>query len=844
VPDNQDKQDKGSAGYAPAALGSLAALGTGAALYRALRKRRLSKDPALRAMQLASGGRYTRVLPGSAKNRNWLERFADKYLATGGGDVIYQGDEMLRSGKRVIPGLVHHSDRSFNEVLSGAAGDLAANKATKDLYERIKNDKWKEYQFFNRYAKGEMGRSENIASIARKLGYDTLPETAQERRIFLAKLEHHLKQKYPEGFLLKDTLSAETAGSFPTEKTPFHDLYERYMAADPNKKLTTRLEEQGKGLDPTALKSLRKKLRQQISDEHADVYAGRVFEKMFKKPELAMVQAKLPLEEASWFGRQLGRITGKPATKELRVHVVNGVVVPSLTVPRFDPSMYVAGRHHMRSAEDYVRGLIARTPKKYQGASYAFDVAPLKTGRMGLIESNPSGVSGFYSPKKHPIVGPLMHRAFTGQHSRPIAATLAAGGSLAAGAGAYSLGKQFNLGHHSSEEQHPNSMQGASTPYTKAAMYRVRQEKLADDTSDDSRASKIDPALLAAAGVGALPLAGLIGQKKIQHDPYFNKSIPRMSRKELERLAQPGDILVAGKSGFEPYKFPQEIVTGSSFYHAEPVVTRWKDRGLTMDAGHIYGMDGPEKTRSLKVMEDYARDFSPHENMVLLRPKKPLSPEQMKSYLKDITWGGSNKYQVPNTVSAWLHDLLAPKVNLTGKARYECTAGICSTVPGQALANVGREVVPGVKGRYLMPADFLRSEHYSPVGASLGSKMKPSLLRRAAPYLSRAALGALLAAAAYPVAKRVLRPKDEEDASASKLGSANGSGPAEFIFKSAAHPETNAHAPAGAYRFNRTAESADIDDARQYVFKAHDRKPHVTGNESSHAVPFLEGVSG
>lgn len=64
------------------------------------------------------------------------------------------------------------------------------------------------------------------------------------------------------------------------------------------------------------------------------------------------------------------------------------------------------------------------------------------------------------------------------------------------------------------------------------------------------------------------------------------------------------------------------------------------------------------------------------------------------------------------------------------------------------------------------------------------------------------------------------------------------------LHKLATAPDSNVHQDVGAYRFNRTAESADIDDSKQYVFKAHDRKPQVTGNESAHAVPFLEGVSG
>ena len=64
------------------------------------------------------------------------------------------------------------------------------------------------------------------------------------------------------------------------------------------------------------------------------------------------------------------------------------------------------------------------------------------------------------------------------------------------------------------------------------------------------------------------------------------------------------------------------------------------------------------------------------------------------------------------------------------------------------------------------------------------------------------------------------------------------------LAKLSSGPESNVHKDAGTYRFNRAAESADIDDAKQYVFKAHDRKPQVTGDESGQGITFREGVSG
>ncbi len=64
------------------------------------------------------------------------------------------------------------------------------------------------------------------------------------------------------------------------------------------------------------------------------------------------------------------------------------------------------------------------------------------------------------------------------------------------------------------------------------------------------------------------------------------------------------------------------------------------------------------------------------------------------------------------------------------------------------------------------------------------------------------------------------------------------------LHKLASGPESNVHKDVGTYRFNRAAESNDIDDSKQYVFKAHDRRPQVTGDESGQGITFQEGVSG
>lgn len=382
--------------WAPALSAAAGGLGLGALGYGLLRRRTLAADPRLRAIQEASGGRFTRVLKGSEPD-SALGRWWKRTLWAGGGDVVYKKnlDAARKGGVVKIPGAVRHYRRDGIDFVRGDV-NLSANPATRALYKRLSNDKWEEYKLFSKLAPGSMGRSEHLPVVLRRLGYDKVPADPAGRQKMFAALQEDLRARYGKGFFLKDVLSADTGGHFPTDKDDF-------------------------------LKMLRRK----------DPESRRVFDKIVADPRSAMVQERLPIEQASWLGRLKSRLLGeRAATKELRVHVVNGAVLPGMTVPRFDPMMRLTGRHHMRGADAFAAKLMRRLPAKYRDGSFAMDIAPIQGGGYRLIESNPSGVSGFFNPKWNPLGGFAMHKAFTGQHSRPVAAAGAAAlGAVGAGAG-------------------------------------------------------------------------------------------------------------------------------------------------------------------------------------------------------------------------------------------------------------------------------------------------------------------------------------------------------------------------------------------------------------------------
>lgn len=394
----------------PGVASLLAALGTGGAAYAALRRRTLSSNPRLRAIQLASKGQFTRILenpgPGSGP-LGYLKHFLTRLRWAGGGNVIYRpGMHRLPKGSpEKIKGAVRHYTRRGDLHISGDV-NLSANPAARAAYDLIDNDKWKEYQIFNKALPGAMGRSEYLPDILKQIGYSNVPTGKNAQKEMFRKLQEHLHKKYPKGFFLKDVHSANTGGRFPTDKTNFLAL------------LNKARKEKGNVYE--------------IEDAH------RTIAKILKRgPESAMVQERLPLQKGSRIGRLWAKIRGDDPmnTKEVRVHVINGVVIPEMTVPRFDQTMKFFGRRHLRNASAYAQKAVDKLPEELRNATFAMDVAPIKGGGYKIIESNPSGVSGLTSPKWNSMIGLQMHKAFTGQHSRPVAAI----GATTAGLGAAAL---------------------------------------------------------------------------------------------------------------------------------------------------------------------------------------------------------------------------------------------------------------------------------------------------------------------------------------------------------------------------------------------------------------------
>lgn len=418
--------------HAPALTGAALSALSAPLLYKYLRRKNFSSDPAMRAIQEASGGKYTRVLPGTARvtgdaeQHSPVKKWLDRLLYAGGGDIRYK-DELRRTAAKNkgqlphIPGAVMHD--LPGEQLARGNVDLISNRAADEATSHFGNqDKWREYQIFNQFAPGAMAPSSNIRDVLSELGYQVghknpelrakqyeafrkqMAANPKAREEMLNKLQGRLKEKYGPGYLLKDIDAAATGGKFPTDKHRFSDLAE------------------------------------QNSPE------GKTLTNLIKNPSTVMAQEKLPLEQGTWLDRQFAKIRGLPSSKEVRVHVMNGAVAPDLTVPRFSPTMFLTGRKKMRGAEDFTRDLLGKLPEELRHGTYALDVAPVTGGGYRLIESNPGYRSGLLNPQNYPLTGPLAHRQFTGQWSKPVA-------GIGTGMGAAALGAAGAAGMHAMQPQ-------------------------------------------------------------------------------------------------------------------------------------------------------------------------------------------------------------------------------------------------------------------------------------------------------------------------------------------------------------------------------------------------------
>jgi len=422
------------------ALPAAAGVGTAALaaplLYKHFRRFQPSANPALRAIQdvsEAAGEKYTRGLP-VERPKSALKRLWDRVSHTGSftDDIKYTEANMPKTPKRA-KGVVRLSDPEDKGFITGQR-TVGNDPAHEEIVDRIGASKIEEANFFQKYAPGSMGRSESVKDILARLGHSSMPQDAEGQHAMLAKLQDHLRESYPKGFVMKDVAGYRSNGRFPSEEHNFNDL-RRQFKEDKLPEMMARVHSgeipEYEGIPKmTAYPS----------------YSGRVLEGLINNPESAMVQEKINIRQPEGIRKWVAEALHNPnsdnywrrsihPSNEMRVHVEGGAAIPELTIPRYDPTMYLTDSGTLARATEFAQNTVNQFPEKYRGMSYAMDVVPTAEGGFKMIESNPGGASGFLYPDVMPSSGPILRRQLTGRWGNASAGAMAGAGATALGTG-------------------------------------------------------------------------------------------------------------------------------------------------------------------------------------------------------------------------------------------------------------------------------------------------------------------------------------------------------------------------------------------------------------------------
>lgn len=290
-------------------------------------------------------------------------------------------------------------------------------------------------------------------------------------------------------------------------------------------------------------------------------------------------------------------------------------------------------------------------------------------------------------------------------------------------------------------------------------LHRIAAARPGQD--DDAGLSR---AQMGAMGVAAAaPFAGLIGEQPIIHDPLQGAQGKTFKNLEaVERAARPGDVLLMSKSKGSLFKDFITPAGRSQFYHAQPVTGRAEGKGYTLSAGDLHGQ-GLKAREALDhdySITDYMRDpDAPYHDVVLLRPKQKLTPEQLEALREDYGKRVIRPYDDRKAADTFLRDLFIPKLDVFNAGRPEtvCQGNVCSTLPAQSFHTAtGNSVIPGKRAQDVFPTDFLRSDQFEMIGSHVTPEtraLEQSVFRKASPWLMRGGIGATLAAGTYGVSE-------------------------------------------------------------------------------------------
>lgn len=290
-----------------------------------------------------------RVVEGP-KPRDAVQLRADAYQW--GVELLYvEGEPPLAPVQ--VDGIVLHSTFEETRYFRGTENPFLEFY---DALKLIEDDKGFEAELIQSVAPEAMPRTQIVGK------WKSLPDPRNPEN-FLRSLEQEMHQLFPRGFVLKPRSSFATDGKFPSERTPFVELWQRYRNGAARR--IQQLQAQG-----VSSADIHLELR-------ADpTYPGRILDALLTQPETIIIQERV----------QIATTSGEIA-EEYRVHVYGGKVLVGATEHRWDDYSHIQ-EQRLRQAEEFVQNVVSRLPSPYNRLSYGVDVVFTTDGRLQIFETN------------------------------------------------------------------------------------------------------------------------------------------------------------------------------------------------------------------------------------------------------------------------------------------------------------------------------------------------------------------------------------------------------------------------------------------------------------------------
>jgi hypothetical protein len=422
--------------WVPLAAGGAA----GAGAYGLARMRRLAdpkKYPILRKIQEESGGKLfgTSLDTRDPKELSRMERLYRKLTDINEIDITdpKQLKKLREEGGAYWDWRTDDVPSGVVNPAIGPGKDAKTQSKMWDLMQDMEN-KGIEAKVLQKHAPGTSPRTLDVFELAQKYNLPDLSEDTPRKQLgkVLKQYQDAMKKEFGEGYIVKQKrYGAASSGMFPTEK---HDLPELYEAWDKNLRKQYEFDSD---ISDDAME-LAKKYRTK------DEFRGKTIDDMIA--DNAIIQERLPLEEYTGRTAEKMRAAGQAPSKEYRLHVIGGKVIPSMATPRYYPRdpRFIAEMWRARKAAKWAqKNVIDKLPLEHRSLSYALDAAPLQNnGGFRVIETNPGAASGLLDTRKNPFAQHQLHKVITGRHTRPMAAMIGLGtgvGTAGAGYGARAM---------------------------------------------------------------------------------------------------------------------------------------------------------------------------------------------------------------------------------------------------------------------------------------------------------------------------------------------------------------------------------------------------------------------